>query len=73
LKFIRNRYSNGILEGCGGLPKEGFVSVTMPQYRWEQVDKYFEDHKAELRKRGIKSTSALISFWLSEDLIEASR
>jgi hypothetical protein len=52
------------------VPKEGHKSVTLPVYRVEQVKKYFDEHKAELKKRGIKSASALINFWLSEKLIE---
>jgi hypothetical protein len=52
------------------LPQEGTVSVTMPIFRFEQVKKYFYAHKSELRKMGIKSPSALISFWVSEKLIE---
>jgi hypothetical protein len=52
------------------LPKEGHVSVSLPVFRFEQVQKYFNENKAALRKRGIKSPSALISFWLSEKLIE---
>lgn len=53
------------------MPKEGHKSVTLPIYRLEQVDKYFVSHKAELRKRGIKSATGLINFWLSEKLIES--
>jgi hypothetical protein len=53
------------------MPKEGHKSVTLPAYRLEQVEKYFDDHKAELRKKGVKSASALVSFWLSEKLIES--
>lgn len=52
------------------MPREGHKSVTLPAYRVEQVQKYFDEHKAELRKRGVKSASALVSFWLSEKLIE---
>ncbi len=52
------------------MPKEGHKSVTIPAFRWEQMQKYYKEHKAELRNRGIKSASALVNFWLSEKLIE---
>ena len=45
--------------------------MTLPVYRVEQVEKYYNEHKAELRAKGIKSASALINFWLSEKLIES--
>jgi hypothetical protein len=55
------------------LPKEGQASVTIPIYKWERVQKHFKEHKAELRKRGIKSPSALLIYWVEERLIEEER
>lgn len=55
------------------MPKEGHRSVTLKTYKLERIEKYFNDHEADLRKKGIKSATALIDFWLDEKLIEASR
>jgi hypothetical protein len=67
--FIKDGYSYS--KKCGSMPKEGHRSVTLKAYRLERIEKYFNDHEAEFRKKGIKSASALIDFWLDEKLIEA--
>jgi hypothetical protein len=48
------------------MPQEGQQSVTIPQYVWDEASKYFEKHKKELRKQGIKSTTKLISYWIEQ-------
>lgn len=48
------------------MPQEGQRSVTIPEYVWEKADNYFNEHEKELRKKGIKSTSKLISVWIEE-------
>jgi len=55
------------------MPKEGHSTVTIETYRWDEVKEYYEAHKKELRKRGIKSPSALFSYWASLMLREASQ
>jgi hypothetical protein len=58
------------------MPKEGHMSVTLKIYVWDQMDSYFNKHKKELRAKGIKSTSGLISYCLEhypfEKLFQAS-
>jgi hypothetical protein len=56
------------------MPKEGFKSVTIKAYVLDRAERYFEDHKAEFRKKGIKSSSALCSFCIEhvEMLVKAS-
>jgi hypothetical protein len=48
------------------MPQEGQKTVTLSSYIWEKAQKYFEAHKKELRKKGIKSTSKLIGYWIEE-------
>jgi len=53
------------------MPQPGQRSISIPEYTWERAKRYFEEHKAELRKRGIKSVSKLISVWVDEAALEA--
>jgi len=48
------------------MPQEGQESVTIPSYIWEKAKTYFKKHKGELRKKGIKSTTKMISIWIEE-------
>jgi len=48
------------------MPQEGQVSVTIPTYVWEKAQRYFKEHENELRKRGIKSPTKLIIYWIEE-------
>ena len=48
------------------MPQEGQVTVTIPTYIWERADTYFKKNRKRLRKKGIKSTSKLISVWIEE-------
>jgi len=48
------------------MPQEGQESVTIPSYIWEKAQAYFNKHKKELRKKGIKSTTKMISVWIEE-------
>jgi len=48
------------------MPREGQVSVTIAKYVWEKAQQYYSEHKKELRKRGINSTSKLVSVWIEE-------
>jgi len=45
------------------MPQEGQESVTLPAYIWEKAERYFKEREAKLRKKGIKSTTKLISVW----------
>jgi hypothetical protein len=56
------------------MPKEGHISVTISRYVWDEAERCFENHKVELRKKGIKSTSALCRFCIehAEMIIKAS-
>ena len=47
--------------------QQGQASVTISTYVWEKAKKYFKKHEKELRKKGIKSTSKLISVWIEEN------
>jgi len=42
------------------LPKEGQKSVTIPEWVWEEAEKYFETHKDELKYDKINSTTGWI-------------
>lgn len=46
------------------MPKQGHISVTIKVYLWEQMNAYFKAHKTELRNKGIKSTTALVTYCL---------
>jgi len=48
------------------MPQEGQESVTIPTYIWEKAKNYFEKHEKQLRGKGIKSTTKLISVWIEE-------
>lgn len=48
------------------MPVEGQTSVTISTYVWEKAVKYFKAHKNELRKKGIKSPTKLVSVWIEE-------
>ena len=48
------------------MPQEGQESVTIARYVWEKAVKHFNEHEEELRKKGIKSPSKLISVWIEE-------
>ena len=48
------------------MPREGQESVTISTYVWDKAKKYFAEHKAELRKKGIRSPSKLVSVWIEE-------
>jgi hypothetical protein len=52
------------------LPKTGQRSVSIPEYVWQYVEKYFKEHEAELREKGIKSTTKLISVWIQEQALK---
>jgi len=48
------------------MPQEGQESVTIPTYIWEKAKRHFKKHKKELREKGIKSTTKLISVWIED-------
>jgi len=48
------------------MPGEGQESVTIPTYVWEKAKRHFLEHKKQLRKKGIKSPTKLISVWIEE-------
>jgi hypothetical protein len=64
--------TDSLVRVVGAMPKEGHTTVTVETYRWDEVKEYFEAHKKQLRKKGIKSASALFSYWVSLKLREAS-
>ena len=52
------------------MPQEGQESVTIPTYVWQMAEEHFKKHEKELRKKGVKSTTALISYWIERDSVE---
>lgn len=54
------------------MPKQGHKSVTIAIFRLERIEEYFDQHRKELRDKGIKSASSLISMWIDEKYFEAS-
>ena len=50
------------------MPGEGQKTVTIPKFVWEKAVKYFEDHKQELREKGIKSATRLVTLWIEEHI-----
>jgi len=48
------------------MPKEGQISVTIPDWVWDLAVKYFEKHEEELKFRHIRSVTALITRWILE-------
>jgi len=65
-KIHINLYTNLTVIKMVKMPQEGQDSVTIPTYVWEKAQTYFKKHKTELRKKGIKSTTKLISVWIEE-------
>jgi len=49
------------------MPAEGQKSVTIPTYVWEKAVAHFNKNKKELRKKGIKSPTKLITVWVEEN------
>jgi len=45
-------------------------SVTLPKWVWELAATYFKEHKEELARIGIRSTTGLITHWIKESLRE---
>jgi hypothetical protein len=52
------------------MPQTGQTSVTIPDYVWDYARNYFEKHKKELRKKGIKSITKLICVWIQETALK---
>jgi len=48
------------------MPQRGQTSVSIPTFVWDYAAAYFEEHKKELRKKGIKSVTKLICVWIQE-------
>jgi len=48
------------------MPQEGQESVTIPTYVWEKAVNYYNKHEKQLRKKGIKSPTKMISVWIEE-------
>jgi len=47
-------------------PKSGQASVSIPQYVWDYAEDYFKKHEYELKEKGIKSVTRLITVWIQE-------
>lgn len=52
------------------MPQEGQTTVTIAVYFWEKAKRYFKEHEKELRKKGIKSLTRLITVWIEEKCAE---
>lgn len=52
------------------MPREGQATITVAEYIWEKAERYFNEHKKALRKKGIKSTSKLVAVWIEEKCAE---
>ena len=50
------------------MPRRGQVGVTIPKYIWNYLTTYFEKHKKELEKRGIRSPTRLLYIKALESL-----
>lgn len=48
------------------MPESGYTTVSIPKYIWESIKSYYQEHKKELRDRGINSPSKLLIIWLTE-------
>jgi hypothetical protein len=46
------------------MPKQGHLSVTIKVYLWDQFEAYYNAHKKELRDKGVKSPTGLITYCL---------
>jgi len=55
------------------MPGVGQKSVTIPDYVYRYAQQYFESHKEELRKKGIKSVTKLISIWIQEAALQREK
>ena len=52
------------------MPAEGQTTVTISTYVWEKAVSYFKEHEKELRSKGIKSPTKLISVWIEKRVQE---
>ena len=48
------------------MPQEGQDTVTIATYAWEKAKRYYEQHRKELKKKGIHSPSKLVQIWIEE-------
>jgi len=55
------------------MPQTGQKSVTIPDFVWDYAHDYFEEHKKELRKKGIKSVTKLICVWIQEAALKYAK
>ncbi len=50
------------------MPRSDQVSATLPKWLMDLVQEYYEAHKEELNRNGIKSRTGLVKHWVEKEL-----